>query len=255
MTDEGRTQIANSFSNKFDETAIQSVCIAAASEVEVLDWKIQNPQDIENPVVCAPLVSVEKIRRQYNEGPGRSVSIYPICFSPRVCSMQSANIPHIYRRCSDPVLREIRAGNHQNNSIRFISFQIYNTLKQTIRPHPKTFEGRRGVLTASTCPAVRRGHHNQRVHQQREKAKMDAGEPFRQIIDGSIEAINNGKFRARYEPLFQVTWDELDPGNQNFDYLVSSIISPLLRIFDRFSYPITQATLEVFPLRVDEYGL
>jgi hypothetical protein len=77
---------------------------------------------------------------------------------------------------------------------------------------------------------------------------MDAGQPFKQIIDGVDLALAQQRVRTRYEPLAHINWLDLAPANATFEYLVSDIISPLLGIFDDYAYNICQATLDLYPL-------
>jgi len=79
---------------------------------------------------------------------------------------------------------------------------------------------------------------------------MQAGEPFKQIVDGVDLATTALRVRSRYEPLFHINWHDLAPGNATFEYLAANIISPLFGIFDDYAYPISQATLDIFPLDV-----
>jgi hypothetical protein len=106
--------------------------------------------------------------------------------------------------------------------VDFLSFQLYNSTKQIIRPTPDLLYASKGILTAATCPAVALFPPSYHARQATQRGLMDAGQPFKQIIDGVDLALAQQRVRTRYEPLAHINWLDLALRVSHLQYHLST---------------------------------
>jgi hypothetical protein len=228
-------RLSEEFERQFDEKGTYRVTVALTSEIEITDGiqlMEEEERDLGERMVVVGLGNIEKIVRQFRGSRGDKVRVFPIAFSRVACGMQGKGPPAIYDRAIERLRRRMKRENCGEDVFRIESFQLYNTLKQQIRSNKEGFYAGQSVLTGATCRMAGQGSVKDRRRQNRMIELMKAGEPFRQIIQGSEHAEREGRVRVRMEPVVSIEmlaieddgWDEEEG---KWDYVVRSIMGPL----------------------------
>jgi hypothetical protein len=224
--------------------------MAIATEVAVYDHSMG-----QEPSICAPVADTNKVRSQFLQGRGSTVDVYPIAFSPRVCSFQSRSPPKCYLNCVKAIERRLRSENHGQNVLTFGEFQGYTTQKQGARNNAKNFHLGQSTLTGAHCLSA----SSSTVHHKRKKNKLmksvDEREPWSQIIQGVDRAIENGRIRFRFEPIVTIDWQFLKRRNQTFEYVVEGTAAPMMNIFHDYCHAICEKLLALYPTKVKDLHL
>jgi len=224
---------------KFDHETVESISMALATELEVV--RMEEDGGLERLV---GLPSTAKVSRLFVSANSRY--IYPIALSPRVNSFQSSQLPSNYAEFARPVVARVSQDNGHLNIVKFLSFQVYNTMKQRLRYHPSSFLPSKGLLTASSTHALKSATRPAQNKRARFLAQVRDGQPFRQVNEECDRVTRERALRTRFEPVVHIDFRNLEAANRNYGYVIENIVFPLLQIFEDYSNPLAYSTLNIY---------
>jgi len=220
--------------------------MAIATEVAVYDNSTG-----QEPSICAPIADTNKLRAQFLQGQESMVDIYPIAFSPRVCSFQARLPPKCYLSCVKTIERQLRNENYGQNVLTFGEFQGYTTQKQGARNNLKNLHLGQSTLTAAYCLSASSSTAPHKRKKNNSMKSVEQGEPWSQIIQGVDKAIENGRIRFRFEPIVSIDWQSLKRRNQSFEYIVQATATPMMNIFHDYGHALCEKLLALYPIKVN----
>jgi len=140
--------IARSLTQLFDPQEIHAISFALASEVGATYQPFIN----ESHRPLALLIDTESLYHQMShQKHSNKFRVFPIAFSPRVCSFQSSTIPLSYINPISKILQNIKSDNPDlsDDGLNISTFQAYSTLKQHVRSTEQKFSLGQSVYTAA----------------------------------------------------------------------------------------------------------
>jgi hypothetical protein len=140
----------------------------------------------------------------------------------------------------------LKRENDDVNIFKVESFQLYNSTKQQIRQDAATFYAGRSILTGATCRMASQGSVKDRNRQKKMRELVEAGEPFRQIIEGSQQAVSEGRIRTRLEPVISIEVNSMEPRRNIWKYIVQKVILPLYELVRDHAEQICYEMMDIY---------
>jgi hypothetical protein len=222
-------QFTDDMKEMFDGGAIHRGTFALTTEIEIVDH-CQLGQPGER-VVAVGLGNSTKLQLQFPpQRHNGGLKIFPIAFSAVACGVQGKGAPKVYQRLAEPIRQRVKDENDGVNIFKVESFQLYNSTKQQIRSNLQGFYAGRSILTGATCRMASQGSVKDRNRQAKMRQLVDDGEPFRQIIDGCHQAIQEGQIRTRIEPVVSICFTDIDDQPNPWEFVVQLVMHPLFEM-------------------------
>lgn len=189
-------------------------------------------QPVLEPMALA--FDTRAIMNEYEDPKAAGLRIFPVGFSPTVCSFQAKCAPRSYKAyVLDPINASVRERNHLDNHQSVVSdgmFQGYLGITQYVRKRQFTFELGKGKYVAGLCSpkelTVPKANKRNKF-----LVDLKSEQPFN-AFDTAIDlARNNHRMGVRIEPVVSIDFTLLLPENRNFKYVCEEIIYPMTRWF------------------------
>jgi len=217
--------IAESLNDLFEPKNVETFSIALATECKAY-------YDDE---CLALLVNTSQVINEFESKNRRqNLRVFPIAFSPRVCSFQSQTLPFTYAQAAQHIIDSVLLQNSSmsTDDISFRSFQAYSTLRQHIKPDPQGFQlehslytGVHGVFPAHVSSQKRKIYLNL-------QEQIKDHQPFKQFEQGIHTAINTDQILTRFEPVFTLNLSKIQSENCNSLFLAKEIILGLINVWE-----------------------
>lgn len=234
--------MAATLSQMYDANSVSTMLYALATNINIstcesppTEGEDEEPESEDfQPYYEAKssLFDTAEITRDYLNVPGAGLRIFPMAFSPSVCSFQANKAPESYQvGVVDPLNRHLErqnASGHRVNEkpiVKVVLFQGYSLLKQYCRHRPSKFLLSQGSYTACLC-APKKLNKLQTDKQTKMFHGIESGTPFTKFDDGIDQATTNGRLGSRIEPVISINFQALLPENRNWDYVCREIIHP-----------------------------
>jgi hypothetical protein len=231
----------------FQEDNVYRATFALTTEIEIIDrCQLAGPGE---HILAIGLGNSVKLQLQFGSPTGQrgnGVRIFPIAFSSIACGAQSKGAPKVYDRLAEPIRQRLKGENDDVNIFKVESFQLYNSTKQQIRQDPVAFHAGRSILTGATCRMASQGSVKDRNRQKKMQDLVAAGEPFRQIIEGSEQAVSEGRIRTRLEPVISIDVHLIESRRNIWKYVVKKVILPLYKLVRDHAEEICYEMLDIY---------
>ncbi|KAK9241707.1 hypothetical protein V1506DRAFT_496453 [Lipomyces tetrasporus] len=161
------------------------------------------------------------------------VTFFPLALSPRAGNIQSSAMPSLIRsRVLNELQSRTRLDNHDRDVLGVGDFQIYSTLKQTIRPTANDLLVAKGHYTAvlSVDSAIMVDSRHKARHQKLSNLLSMTNEnalPIHREAQRIQDAIEHGRDALRIEVNLSFKIGSSAPMNANAAYFVHHILQPV----------------------------
>jgi hypothetical protein len=223
--------ITRSLAQLFDPREIHAISFALASEIGAT----YRPSLEESHKPLALLINTESLYHQMaHQQMSNNLRIFPIAFSPRVCSFQSSSMPLSYINAISEIFQNIRTDNLNlsDDGLKISTFQGYSSIKQHAYPVDGKFPLGQSIYTAAYALPISHIPDRYRSKYQQLQQSAKNHQPFTEFIDAIHHARDEEHINARFEPVITIYINQLDFNNQTLEYLAEKIILPLLYLWD-----------------------
>lgn len=161
---------------------------------------------------CESLLDTAEIRLDYEEVCDANLRIFPMSFSPSVCSFQASKVLKSYQTTVIDVINvhlALANGMEEGRAkiVEVILFQSYSVLKQFAHHRPEKYQLANGTYTACLC-APKLSIRNQ-VKRDCLWSEVESHAPFTQFNDAVAQAVETEHIGSRYEPVISINFQLL----------------------------------------------